>query len=72
MPAYQRLRRNGLQPKRIDDCAELETKATDQFEVEMAMIVPKKHKEQIKLGLQISQEMDAQEPAKPKVIRHGP
>ena len=35
MPAYIRLRHNGLQPKQIDGCAELESRANDQMEIEM-------------------------------------
>lgn len=60
MGAYRRLRHNGIQPKRIDDCAELETRATDQFEVEMAKIVPKAHKRAVQEGLAITREMDLQ------------
>lgn len=35
MPAYHRLRMNGLQPKQIDGCAELESRANSQLEVEL-------------------------------------
>lgn len=34
MPAYKRLRKNGLQPKQIDGSAELEKKATERWQVE--------------------------------------
>jgi len=34
MPAYKRLRREGLQPKRIDGAAEIEKKAEHKFQVE--------------------------------------
>ena len=34
MPAYKRLRREGLQPKRIDGAAEIEKKAEHRFQVE--------------------------------------
>lgn len=34
MPAYKRLRREGLQPKRIDGAAEVEKKAEHKFQVE--------------------------------------
>lgn len=34
MPAYKRLRREGLQPKRIDGAAEVEKKAEHRFQVE--------------------------------------
>ena len=58
MPAYKRLRNNGLQPKRIDDSAELEARATDQFEVEMGKIVPKSHRSQVKEGLATAKELE--------------
>jgi hypothetical protein len=34
MPAYKRLRREGLQPKRIDGAAEVEKKAEHKWQVE--------------------------------------
>ena len=34
LPAYKRLRREGLQPKRIDGAAEVEKKAEHKFQVE--------------------------------------
>lgn len=34
MPAYKRLRKNGLQPKQIDGSAEIEKKATERWQVE--------------------------------------
>ena len=34
MPAYKRLRQNGLQPKRIDGAAEVEKKAEHSWQVE--------------------------------------
>jgi hypothetical protein len=67
MPAYKRLRQNGLQPKRIDDSAILETRANDQFEVEMGKIVPDRVKPQVKEGLALVQAME--ESAKPQVTR---
>ena len=67
MGAYQRMRRNGVQPPRIDDCAALETRANDQFEVEMAKIVPKERKSQVKEGLAISRELQVARPASVKV-----
>ena len=68
MAAYKAIRHNGLQPKRIDDCAILEAKANDQFEIEMGKLVPDRVKPQVKEGLAIVQEMD-QAQAKPKVER---
>lgn len=68
MPAYKRLRMNGIQPKRIDDSAELETRANDQFEVEMATIVPKEMKPKVREGLEIVSALE-QAQNKPKVVR---
>lgn len=34
LPAYKRLRREGLQPKRIDGAAEVEKKAEHKFQIE--------------------------------------
>jgi hypothetical protein len=59
MPAYRRMRHNGVQPPRIDDCAVLEREATDQFEVEMGKIVPKGLHTRVKEGLAISKELEA-------------
>ena len=39
MPAYKRLRREGLQPKRIDGAAEVEKKAEHKWQVETGMVV---------------------------------
>lgn len=38
MPAYKRLRDDGLQPPHIDGCAELESRAEHQTQIEMGMI----------------------------------
>lgn len=38
MPAYRRLREDGLQPPRIDGCAELEAKASEKTQVEMGVL----------------------------------
>jgi hypothetical protein len=62
MPAYKRLRRNGIQPPRIDDSAALESRATDQFEVEMGKIVPKSVKPQVQEGLAIAKAMEVSRP----------
>lgn len=37
MPAYKRLRREGLQPKRIDGSAEIEAKAKYKWQVETGL-----------------------------------
>jgi hypothetical protein len=39
MPAYQRLRRNGLQPPQINGSAKLEATANSQLEIEMGDLV---------------------------------
>lgn len=38
MPAYKRLRANGLQPKRIDGAAEVEKKAQESWQVETGIL----------------------------------
>lgn len=38
MPAYKRLRQDGLQPKRIDGAAEVERKAKEAWQVETGII----------------------------------
>jgi len=37
MPAYKRLRKEGLQPKRIDGAAEVEAKAKHKWQVETGL-----------------------------------
>ena len=38
LPAYKRLRQNGLQPKRIDGAAEVEKKAVTEWQVESGRV----------------------------------
>lgn len=38
MPAYKRLRQNGLQPKSIDGSAEIEKKAKHEWQVETGIV----------------------------------
>lgn len=38
MPAYKRLRQQGLQPKRIDGAAEVEKKANEAWQVETGIV----------------------------------
>lgn len=45
MPAYKRLREDGLQPPRIDGCADLEVNASTRFEVESGRAYPGKEKQ---------------------------
>lgn len=63
MGAYKRIRDNGVQPPRIDDCAALEAHASDQFEVEMGKLVPKEMKAQVKEGLGLARELEISRPA---------
>lgn len=69
MRAYRNLRHNGLQPPRIDDCAQLETRANDQVEIEMAKIVPKRVLPQVKEGMALSKAMEEAGSMAPKVVR---
>lgn len=57
MPAYKRLRKNGLQPKAIDGCAELESKATTQQEVEMGRIFSKEQMPSVMEGIERAKEI---------------
>ena len=63
IPAYRRLRHNGLQPKGIDGSAALEARANDQFEVEMGHIVPRHLKSRVQEGLAISKELQREQEA---------
>lgn len=63
MPAYKRLRNNGVQPPRIDDSAALEAHASDQFEIEMGRLVPKEMKAQVREGLAVARELEISRPA---------
>ena len=40
MPAYKRMRQQGLQPKTIDGSAHIEAKAETRFEVESGQVLP--------------------------------
>ena len=57
MPAYRRLRKNGLQPRSIDGAATLEQRATDRFEVEQGHLYSEADKPMIREGLQIAREL---------------
>lgn len=58
MPAYARLRANGLQPKQINGCAELETRAKSQTEVEMGHIFPKDVLPKVEEGMAIARDLE--------------
>jgi hypothetical protein len=58
MPAYKNLRKNGLQPRGIDGCAELEAKAVDRIEVEMGHIFDtKKELSEARAGMRLAEDM---------------
>lgn len=57
MPAYRRLRANGLQPRSIDGAARLEAKASDQMEVEYGNLLTKPQIAQAKAGIEAAQEI---------------
>lgn len=40
MPAYKRLRQQGLQPRQIDGCAVLEKHASERWQIEGAPVAP--------------------------------
>jgi len=40
MPAYKRLRKQGLQPRQIDGCSVLEKHATEKWQIEGAPVAP--------------------------------
>lgn len=46
MAAYKRLRKNGLQPPTIDGCADLESKATSQEEINYGKILTKEQQKE--------------------------
>lgn len=58
MPAYQRLRRNGLQPKSIDGSAALEQRAKSQTEVEMGHIFDRKVLPKVEEGMALAKDLD--------------
>lgn len=58
MPAYQRLRANGLQPPKIDGCHQLEQRAHSQMEVEMGHLIDPKILPQVAEGMAIAKEVD--------------
>jgi hypothetical protein len=57
MPAYHRLRMQGLQPKAIDGCAALERHASDQMEVEMGHLFKPGELASARAGMEIAKEI---------------
>ncbi len=58
MPAYRRLRDNGLQPPHIDGCAQLETRASSQLEIEMGHLISPSVLPQVAEGMAMSRDLD--------------
>lgn len=48
MPAYKRLRQDGLQPKSIDGSADFEKRAESKLEVESGTLLNKRQREQFR------------------------
>lgn len=57
LPAYKRLRKQGLQPKSIDGCAQLEKHAETKHELEMGHLFPKERIGAIKEDLAKARDM---------------
>lgn len=58
MPAYKRLRKNGQQPRCIDGCAELESKAASAAEIELGITnVPAAYRSQVEDAATLNREM---------------
>lgn len=58
MPAYANLRKNGLQPRQIDGCAELEAQASDKIEVEMGHVFDsKKDLAEARVGMEMARDI---------------
>lgn len=58
LPAYQRLRNNGLQPIGTKGAAEMEKRATSQVEIEMGHLFDKKVLPRVEEGMALSREME--------------
>jgi hypothetical protein len=48
MPAYRELRKQGIQPERIDGCADLASRASDKLEIESSTLLNKRQLSQTK------------------------
>lgn len=56
MDAYQRIRRQGLQPQRIDGCAQLEKHAETQQEIDMGRLFKKEDLPRVNEGIERARE----------------
>lgn len=59
LPAYKRLRDDGLQPRNIDGSADLEGKVTSQFDIDLGHVVPRQQRERVKEGFAMAAEMES-------------
>jgi|SRR6516164_963903 len=57
MPAYHRLRMQGLQPPHIDGCALLEQQATTQHEIELGALFTPEQMPSVERGMEIARDM---------------
>lgn len=57
MSAYSRMRKEGLQPPQIDGCADLETKATTKFEVEVGRVLTKEQMAEARKNIDQAQDV---------------
>lgn len=60
MPAYKRLREEGLQPKSIDGAGDLETRANDKLEIEGGAVIAGGHLKVVKEIREITSESKVQ------------
>lgn len=57
LAAYKRLRDDGLRPRGIDGCRELEGKVRDQFEIDLGRYVPPSEQSRVEEGFGVCREM---------------
>lgn len=58
MPAYKRLRQDGTQPRSIDGCAELETRASTRLEIEQGHVFDdKKQLQEAQAAMRIAEDI---------------
>lgn len=65
MAAYKRLRRQGIQPARIDGCAELESRAETRMEIEYGKVLPN-NVSTVRETIHRLEDMGLSSPLKPK------
>jgi len=57
LPAYKRLRRDGLQPKAVDGSAELEKRVNSQWDINLGRYVPEKDMPRVREAVEVSKEL---------------